>query len=341
MAFMGSGYTTTPEPTDEGQALFGLDVMTGDVVSALPVQDGSGTMNTLANPAVPLQNALVGPALVYQQARLASGFIGRSVIGVATGVYIGDLHGRVWKFTLPDEAQTGTLTGPILLHDFGDNQPIGTGMAALAFDSNSTGVKPHIYVTTGGDRRVAHPGNSQPFNQTPPFLMAGVRDDALSTTATSAAGTLLFDRALPILNNAPGYRGTVGPISGFNENLKARVFFTGTQFTPAGTACTSRFDTQIAQLAGVSGTPTRDPILFDNVLVLDMFVLYVDSGGKTIAKPMVAEGSDGGGIGDALTGAGGGGGTVALEEQRKPESPFSTVRALEIRTSSTVCRDEM
>ena len=65
----------------------------------------------------------------------------------ATRAYIGDLHGRVWKFMAGDP---GT---PLIVTDLGIEQPIATPISLLAYDEGGSEPVPYVYVTSGYDNR--------------------------------------------------------------------------------------------------------------------------------------------------------------------------------------------
>jgi hypothetical protein len=185
------------------------------------------------------------------------------------------------------------LSDPIELYDLGVNQPVTVAVGALSFNSDAIvsptgqpGAKAHIYVVTGGDRRIRAPGSTPPFVQTPPFKMVGLRDEG------TGPATVLFEEELnPSPTTGPGFRGTVPPVVLFNDQNKPRIFFAGTQFTPPGTSCASRLDSILFGLTGVLGDPAFDLsasgndgyILWSNQLINQLQVMWQPDGTGSLA----------------------------------------------------------
>ena len=56
------------------------------------------------------------------------------------------------------------------------NQPVANAVALMAFDSDASGVKPHVFLEAGNDKRVTAPA-AAPF-----FRMYALRDEGNTTT---------------------------------------------------------------------------------------------------------------------------------------------------------------
>ena len=117
--YVGSGYGDTSGCGSggvcEGQAFFTLDALTGDVVEAADIPAASGT------PDGGYANSLVANAVSFNPGEFqaaALGSTGHPASSKVERAYIGDLHGRVWKFLSSDP---GT---PLLVTDLGIEQPI-------------------------------------------------------------------------------------------------------------------------------------------------------------------------------------------------------------------------
>src|SRR6185503_7778594 len=131
-------------------------------------------------------------------------------------------------------------TAPVLFKDLsGDSdQPFGSALALINFDSNNTGAKPHVFAEGGNDSRV-------PLRAVSPFFrMYGLRDDSTSPAATPIATNVFTPVDFP-----KDFRGTVQPATTFTAGTtpSALVFFAGTRFNPAGSTlnpdpCLSGFD---------------------------------------------------------------------------------------------------
>ena len=222
MLYAGSGYSSV---AGEGRSFYSINPLTGDIITRTDV--GSGTGSTIAN-AIVAGPAVFNPGqLTLEEAHPAN--------SVGTRVYVGDLHGRLWKFVTDDPSSATELW------DFGVSKPIATSVGLLNYDSQydtppSRQLKPHIYVETGNDRRVPTPP-TEPSG----MLLAGVRDDE---TTTAPIATLLFSLALP-----DRYRGTIQPstfLTSGQDGASARVIFAATRYnTVTAATCRSSFDSLI------------------------------------------------------------------------------------------------
>jgi len=108
-------------------------------------------------------------------------------------------------------------------------------------DINDSTVKPHVFFEAGNDRRVPLPAS------TPFFRMYAFRD----TTGTAS-------QVFAPLDFPQNFRGTVQPATAFNASFHSRVFYGGTRFNPAGTSCSSSFDSVIVALQGRTGLAAYD-----------------------------------------------------------------------------------
>ena len=253
--FMGSGYASNPTSADEGKIFYAVDALTGDVRYALDeaATDSVNTCTSIeAGETCPVRNALVANAAAYIPIQLTAGFVGNPAASTASLVYIGDLHGRMWKFLTSStglgliKLQPDVGVDPV----FGDrpDQPIGTAVALLNI-SGPNGAVPHVYWETGNDLRVIPPD---------PFKFVAMVDEGADVDATVAA-TGLFSRSLS--GTLLGFRGTAQPATAFSATGLGRVFFVGTKFTDrnvAGGDCASRFDSVLFALGAVSGGAVYD-----------------------------------------------------------------------------------
>jgi hypothetical protein len=221
----GSGYSDT---LGEGTTFYTLDALTGDALHAVDVGAATGP---------PTRNALVGNAASYNPIKLDE-VQDNAADGPAEAVYIGDLHGRVFKFDV------NALDTAVLLKSLGAGQPIGAGVTVLRIDT--TGAKlPHVFGVTGNDSRV-------PVDPTRPFVQFGFRDDG--ATATDLFAPLAYPQ---------NFRGTTQPLglfgtfSGIERNI---VFYIGTQFNEATqtNSCASSFDSWLTILNAATGTAAYD-----------------------------------------------------------------------------------
>lgn len=214
LAFFGSGYGTA---ANEGSRFYAVDVRNGDVIGSANVGDGGGAT---------FENAIVADPVTYAGEQLQPGTDLPNPAGSdVTAVYVGDIHGRMWKF------KSGALSTPVLLKDAGRSQPIATAAALLNLSN------PYVFFVTGYDARVPDAVGG--------FQMWAV-EDAGPSTGTTVAGF-----PVPFPSGGSGrsaYRGTVQPLSAFLGN-EGVVFFIGTRFNPVTIqTCVSSFDTVIYSL---------------------------------------------------------------------------------------------
>jgi hypothetical protein len=243
--WMGSGYG---EDT-EGSNFYMMDAQTGDILRRHDVGERDASTAALR------QNVIVASPAGFNGDQLKSGSgLGHPLNSRVDRVYVGDIHGRLWKFV-------ANSTLPVIFTDLGAAQPIGAAVGLIALEG-----KPHVYVETGFDRRVTPEAATElpPAASTPPFLMVGLRDDDATSDPPDSAGapdfgglgTVLFGLAFPT-EPLIGYRGTVQPTTVFTDNAGtfiSRVFFAGNQFIePTENDCIGRFESIVYALGGVSG----------------------------------------------------------------------------------------
>jgi hypothetical protein len=366
--YLGSGYgdtsgCTTAITTDpcEGQTFFTLDALTGDVVAAADVPASAGT------PTGGYDNALVANATAFNPAEFTAGAAATATsahpaASKPTKVYIGDLHGRVWKF---DTASPGTAN---LLTDLGLEQPIAAAVSVLGFDEGGVLV-PYVYVNSGYDRR------QDPAASGEAFVLAGIKDDQVGDSSPADAcqqspvvAPCLFVRELTqdFAGTTGYFRGTVQPATALaNSGSLGRVFFAGTRFNPPAPdgapfapdppPCKSSFDSVLYALGAKTGEAAFD--LNADAAADDAYVVYDNS--KIAGLGIIAAPDGSGGTSTQLTvdeglmsqtGGGGAGGNCVAGEG--PDcippggpSPGGTgggtgggVSATAFRPSSTVCQ---
>lgn len=293
VAFAGSGYgdasscspPSPPAPPCEGTTFYTLDLLTGDVVASADV----GQRSPL--PAGGYDNALVANPAAYASNQFNYKAAGHpfNASHKTSRVYIGDLHGRLWKFV------TSALSVPVLFADLGVDQPVGTAVALLKLPADDTG-KPYVFANTGNDSR-ARGVQSWEAPTTGQFRYFAFRDDASDgdTTPPATAQSCTPTVQLPCiwtdeLKGTPqfggDFRGTVQPATVMAQdtlgNILGRVFFAGTRFVPpVGSLlstpvppypCRSRFDSIAFALGaetGGAGFDLNEGGVDDRYIVLD------------------------------------------------------------------------
>jgi len=250
--FMGSGFSPNGVAT-EGKTFFAMDSLTGDILHAPIAPDTGNGCNTIsAGEICPVPNAIVANPAAYVAAQLASNFVGNPAASTASLVYVGDLHGRMWKFFTSSPGLGLVKVQPDRTDSavFGDSpdQPIGSAAALL----NISGV-PHVYWETGNDLRVLPPDN---------FKFIAMKDVGADVNAQSSQidpAARLFN--MPLSGILAGFRGTAQPATAFSAQKLGRVFFIGTKFTNqevAGGNCRSSFDSVLFAVGAVSGDAVYD-----------------------------------------------------------------------------------
>jgi hypothetical protein len=226
--------------------------------------------------------------------------------------YIGDLHGRLWKFLANSAGQN------LAFSDFGADQPIGEDVALLALADTTGGPKkPHIYVTTGKDSRADPSVTGQ-------FGIFALRDDQAEDDETDSVPVqnCIPTVQLPCLfarEFVQSFRGTVHPATIFQDATETTgaVFFIGTRFNPPGSQfappksltdpCRSSFDSIFYALGATQGTAAYD---LNGGSEDDAYVIFDNS--KLQAISFVAD-----------TRVGGGAMSLALDEGLRAGTPPS------------------
>jgi hypothetical protein len=281
---MGSGYGET---STEGSTFYTLDALSGDVIAAVDVEAAAAGIGWTRS-GLPYDNALVANAVGFNPRAFT---ILQSVHPAAASVtryYIGDIHGRFWKFLTADP----TVAIPVA--DVGEDQPIGTSASVLGMPPYPDTPVPYVFVSSGNDTRV----------EDGPFRNFAFEDGGTDTQVTVGASStsdgvevynpvsLLF--ALDFAQGDPeaecGYtaeawfRGTVQPATAFEcpagatgvttcTPLLGRVFLAGTRLSEPNTRyapptpyacggpfypCRSQFDSIIYALGATTGLAAYD-----------------------------------------------------------------------------------
>ena len=286
--FVGSGYGDTsgcPSDPCEGQTFFTLDALSGDVIASVDVEAAAATYGltrALSYKASLVANPAGFQPQIYQE--LVTVHPGSAFL---TRVYIGDTHGRVWKFL------TAAPNVAIPFADLGADQPVGTAAALIGLppyiEGGTTNPVPYVHVTSGNDSRAAGP-----------FKIFAFRDDGVDTdtatgTPTPENGvtafrpafslyTRTFDQGTPDANcgytTEAIFRGTVQPATTYERvgatppgTLVGRVFYGGTRLslpnskfappTPLACGqgsypCRSQFDSIVYALGTETGEAAYD-----------------------------------------------------------------------------------
>jgi hypothetical protein len=274
--FMGSGYGGS----GEGTTFYTLDTLSGDVIATADVGSRS--------PAPNYANALVANAVGFQPkvfdllktVHPSKAFVDR--------VYIGDVHGRVWKFLTKDPRV------PLLAADLGVDQPIGTAASLLGLPPQPSTPTPYIFVTSGADSRQAGPFRIYALRDdgaVDNFAVGAGSQDALSLfTAYDPVVPLYartYDQGTPDANcgypTEAFFRGTVQPAAAFEcpngitsgtcPGALGRVFYAGTRLSLPNTKfapvtplacgqgtypCRSQFDSIVYALGAETGQAAYD-----------------------------------------------------------------------------------
>jgi hypothetical protein len=273
--FAGSGYSPTQNP-NEGKTFYAMDALTGDILFAPRAPDSSKTCATIDPREIcPVPNAIVANPAAYVAAQLAPGFVGNPAASTSSLVYVGDLHGRMWKFmndapgALVQLQPPAAAAFPPFNTNYTDSpdQPIGSSAALLNIDS-----VPYVYWETGNDLRVIPPVNFR-------FVaMADVGNSVAPTTTQTDPLARKF--LLPLETTLAGFRGTAQPATAFNATGVGRVFFIGTKFNDQDVAsgtCKSGFDSVLFAVGAVTGSAVYDLDSSGSVTTSDRSVLLAGS----------------------------------------------------------------
>jgi hypothetical protein len=295
--FMGSGYGNPNAPVREGTTHYTLDALSGDVVAAVDVEDVAASYG-LTRSGLSYPNAIVANSVSFNRSAFTSVSAKQFNVNphpwsfVSTRVYVGDIHGRLWKFL------TAFPNVAVPAADLGADQPVGTAVALLGQDMDplnpdSATTIPNIFVSSGAERRAAGP-----------FRNFSLRDEGTDTAATTTGSTVddgvttftpvvknfarTFDQGTPEANCGPlpeaVFRGTIQPTSALEctvpvvgskcqGDLLQRVFFGGTRLSLPNTKfapptplacsagqypCRSQFDSILYALGVQTGQAAYD-----------------------------------------------------------------------------------
>ena len=276
--FVGSGYGAVGEGTN----FYTLDALSGEVLASVDVGSRSGFTD--------YRNALAANAVGFNPKVFDLLKTVHPAAAQITRVYISDVHGRVWKFLTRDPG----VKLPVA--DLGTGQAVATAVSLLGLPPQPGTPVPHIFVTSGADKRAAGP-----------FQVFAFRDDGadadFAVGASSLSGAVetflpnvqlfarFFDQGVP--DASCGYtteavfRGTVQPAAAFEcaggvtqgpsgaqcASPVGRVFFAGTRLSVPNTVfapitplacgsgvypCRSQFDSIIFALGATTGLAAYD-----------------------------------------------------------------------------------
>lgn len=235
--WVGSGYGEDTIPA-EGKRFFMLDALNGNVCKSWVF--GNAPVSTPIT-----HNAIVAaPAGYNPRAQDAPGVSIKDTTDRVTRVYVPDLHGRLWRYSVVSNL-------PGVLFNAGVDQPFAHGPALMKING-----LPSVFIESGDDNRI-------PESEAP-FKMYGLTDTLADTFAAPGtlatlipAFTIDFPSSPP--SNVP-FRGTVQPAAAFNAQTQPRVFYAGTRFNPAGVSgsCISSFDTILFAVSGNTGGAVYD-----------------------------------------------------------------------------------
>ena len=160
----------------------------------------------------------------------------------ATKVFIGDLHGRVWK--LDCSAMNPSLWTFDVFYDFGSGQPIASG-AALLKDPGADQLL--VFTGTGADTRVTSAAG---------FKLAGLVDNDADgfggkPIALTSGGSFL-------VSLAAGHRVWATPVTADTSDGQGAVFFGSSLNAYDAVACGRRFTSALYGYAARSGLGAYD-----------------------------------------------------------------------------------
>jgi hypothetical protein len=279
--YMGSGYGGP----GEGSTFFTLDALTGDVLATADVEAAAAALG-IDRPTLTYPNALVANAVGFNPAVFSLLQTVHPAASAPTRVYIGDIHGRLWKFL------TARPEVALPVADLGEDQPVGTAVSLLGIPPSPDTPVPYIFAVSGNERRADGP-----------FKMFGFidegTDDDISIPGTDTSGapvttylpsrwlhTREYDQGLPEANcgytEEAVFRGTIQPATAFEcsnittgtcQDPVGRVFFGGTRLNLPNTVfapptplacgigsypCRSSFDSIIYALGAKTGLAAYD-----------------------------------------------------------------------------------
>jgi hypothetical protein len=290
--FMGSGYGTSGPMISEGTTHYTLDALSGDVIAAVDVETVAAT-HGLTRSGLDYANALVANSVSFNRSSFQSVSAKAFNVNphpwsfVSTRVYVGDLHGRLWKFLTdrPDVA--------IPFADVGADQPLGTAVALLGEGDDPATMVPNVFVSSGNDRRAEGPFRNFAFRDDGDDTDTAITGSALDDGVTTFQPAVMlfartFDQGEPEAEcgypTEAVFRGTIQPTSAVEcdgplvgsrceGTLLQRVFFGGTRLSLPNTRfapitplscsggvypCRSQFDSIIYALGVQTGQAAYD-----------------------------------------------------------------------------------
>jgi hypothetical protein len=276
--FMGSGYS---DVSAEGKTFYVLDALTGDVIRSFALPDGTVAQAGLTLPnAVPASPAIYTVETTTGLSPSGLNYVTNPVEASAKDVYFGDLHSRIWRYSLANPLLPPVAMANLSLSGDGD-QPFANGLALLEYLKT-----PQIFASGGRDSRVN-------LRTSPPrFRMYGYNDGPSGNPA--GALTQLFARDFPL-----NYRGNSAPAAGFvggdtdhnpaTPDLAAApiVFFTGLSFaggSDPAQPCLSRFDSVLFALQGITGLAALD---LNSTSSLESDDAYATIQGQVLQNPHI------------------------------------------------------
>ena len=180
--------------------------------------------------------------VVYAPERFVAGFdLPHPATPVNQSVFIGDIHGRLWRF---DSNDSGTRQ---LFRNLGPDQPMGVGASLLNLGGNA-----HVFVETGSDARVPAPARGIPHVRLQGCRAALPGGRARSRRCPAPEFGLSFPPATAGQGRLPRHGAAAHRVR--PETTEGVVFFAGTRFNPvAAGRCVSSFDTIIFGLIADTG----------------------------------------------------------------------------------------
>ncbi len=244
-----------------GRTFYALDVEDGSVLASRDVgADTNGEDDDscrTANNCSRIKNAL-------QMDPVATGASDSRFISTA---YIGDLDGKVWRFSLSMSGTTLTMPAPTALYSAGAQHPLFSSMATV----NVGGSKQYIFIGTGSDllpsNGVNHSysmlvllDNGGSASKTAEVLLAKtdlVNPDEKITAFPAVAGDIVFF-ATQTINPA-------APCSPFTANLYATTFTGGPAYDTNASGSLSSADS--TKVFSVANARASSPFISDQHLV--------------------------------------------------------------------------
>ncbi len=280
--FLGSGYGGVAE----GTTFYTLDALTGEVLASADVGSRAG-FSTYAN-------ALVANPVGFNPKNFSLLTTVHPAASQVTRVYIGDLHGRLWKFLTGGPTARPDI--PLQAADLGSDQPVATAASLLGLPPQPAVPIPSVFVTSGNESRANGPfrvfGFQDTGSDTDFAVGAGATATAIgggSVTAFAPVNNLharTFDQGTPQFDcgytEEAIFRGTIQPTTAFEcsaissgtcSSPVGRVFFAGTRLSLPNTRfapitplacgsgqypCRSQFDTIIYALGAATGNAAYD-----------------------------------------------------------------------------------